>query len=201
MKVSKIDFCIDNADTLENFQLHISDYQSNDVSDFTLQRFGEDGGTCSSVRLAKDEKIQSITVHYNKWRGKVSQMDFVTNYDEFSIGMKPGIKETFNFDFFGPFIGFYAVQDYRSQDVEEIGVYTDVCTNMPALTNAGIGGISAPTVDEVIGNLAVESITWSTEHGKPKEDVEQEQDVEDQTEGKYFQIIVFSSLTYSFSAL
>jgi len=181
MKVSKIDFCIDNADSLENFQLHISDYLSNDLADFTLQKFGEDGGTCSSVRLAKDEKVESISVHYNKWRGKVSQMDFVTNYDAFSIGRKPGIEYTFNFDFFGPFIGFYAIQDFRSQDVEEIGVYSDVCTKMPEVANPfGIGGISAPTVDEVVGNLAVDSITWSTDHGKPKEDVE------DLSEGKDF---------------
>jgi|688.fasta_scaffold215418_2 hypothetical protein len=59
MKVSKIDSCVSTTGVLNGFWLTISDYAS-PAKETKLNLFGTATGTCSSVKLDKDEWIESI---------------------------------------------------------------------------------------------------------------------------------------------
>lgn len=66
MKVAKIDYCISTTAVLNAFWMTISDYATPEKL-IKLNLFGTATGTCSSVKLEKDEGIESITTQFNQY--------------------------------------------------------------------------------------------------------------------------------------
>ena len=112
---------------------------------------------CSSVEFAENEYIDSITTWFNQWYGQITELDIKTSKGEsYRLGKTKGYQETFTFTLFEPFIGFYAIKDPFTFVVEQLGVYTEQCSQDVLLDelfpfNSSIGGVNFPDANEVLG--------------------------------------------------